>query len=101
VIYKDGGVYLFNGELGATGDPAAFEQQFRDTVFSFRAMTAADQRLVNNQKIKVIVAEPGMTYAELAKRIPVTANGEQLLRVLNGHHPRGEPRAGDYIKIIE
>jgi predicted Zn-dependent protease len=101
VVYKDGGVYLFNGELGAKGDKEEFEEQFRATILSFRAMTAADQRLINNQRIKVIVAKPGDTYAGLAQHIPLRVHGEETLRVINGHHPRGEPRAGDYVKIIE
>ncbi len=101
VIYKDGGVYLFNGELGKSGDAEVFDQQFRATVMSFRAMTAADLRQINNQKLKVIVAEPGQTYAQLARGIPLKSHGEETLRVINGHHPRGEPRAGDYIKVVE
>ncbi len=101
VVYKDGGVFLFNGELGPLGDVEVFEQQFRDTVFSFRAMTAADLRLVNNQKLKIVVAEPGDTYAGLAKTIPIKSDAEATLRVINGHYPRAEPRAGDYIKVIE
>ncbi len=101
VVYKDGGVYLFNGELGDKGDPAQFEQQFEDTVNSFRAMTAVDLRLINNQKIKVVEARPGQTYADLARNIPLKVHGEETLRVLNGHHPRGEPRAGDLIKVVQ
>ena len=101
VIYKDGGVFLFNGELGAQGDVATFDEQFEKTVRSFRAMTASDLRLVNNQKLKIIEAKPGTTYAKLATTIPLKAHGEETLRVINGHHPRGEPRAGDLIKIIE
>ena len=101
VVFKDGGVFLFNGELAKGGDPAKFDQQFRETVMSMRAMTAADLRLVNNQKLKIIVAEPGSRYVDLARNIPLKQHGEETLRVLNGHHPRGEPRAGDYIKVIE
>ncbi len=101
VIYKDGGVYLFNGELGDKGDPAVFDKQFEETVMSFRAMTATDLRLINNQKLKIVEARPGQTYADLARNIPLKIHGEETLRVLNGHHPRGEPRAGDLIKIIE
>ena len=101
VIYKDGGVFLFNGELSASGDKATFEQQFEETVMSFRAMTAADLRLVNNQRLKIIEAVPGMNYADLAQNIPLKVHGEETLRLINGHHPRGEPRAGDLIKVIE
>lgn len=101
VIYKDGTVYLFTGEAGAAEDPALFDTQFRDTVFSMRAMTGADLRLVNTQKIKVIYAKPGDTYAALAKQVPLKNNAEATLRLINGDHPRGEPRAGDPIKIIQ
>lgn len=101
VLFKDGGIYLFSGELGQNGDVETYRKQFEETVMSFRAMTAADLRLVNNQKLKIIVAEPGQTYAQLARNIPLKAHGEATLRVLNGHHPRGEPRAGDYIKVVE
>lgn len=100
VIYKDGGVYSVEGELGEKGDVEVFEEQFRATVMSFRAMTASDLRLINNQKIQVVVADPGQTYALLARNVPLKAHAEETLRVLNGHHPRGEPRAGDYVKII-
>ena len=101
VVYKDGGVFLFNGELGAVGDVATFEKQFEETVMSFRAMTSADLRLVNSQKIKIIEAVPGQTYEDLAQQVPLKVHGEETLRLINGHHPRGEPRAGDLIKIIE
>ena len=101
VLYKDGGVYLFNGELGKVGDPQQFSDQFRATVFSFRAMTGQDLRLVNRQKLKIIEARPGDTYGALARKVPLRSNAEATLRLINGHHPRGEPRAGDRIKIIQ
>lgn len=101
VIYKDGGVYLFRGEVGQVGDPAAFEEQWRATVESFRAMTAADLRIANDQRISVIVAKPSDTYAKLARKASIKTYPEESLRVINGHHPYGEPRAGDNIKIVQ
>ncbi len=101
IVYKDGGIYLFRGTLGAVGDPEQFEADFRETLGSFRAMTSADLKVANNQRIKVIMAKPGDTYAELAKRVSIKQFPEETLRILNGHHPRGEPRAGDYIKVVQ
>ena len=101
VIYKDGAVYLFHGELKANGDIAAFDEKFRETVFSLRPMTGADLRLVNTQKLKIIYAKPGDTYAKLARTVPIKSYAEETLRLINGDHPRGEPRAGDPIKIVE
>ncbi|MEQ9002497.1 MAG: hypothetical protein RIE74_02940, partial [Pseudomonadales bacterium] len=88
-------------EVGAVGDPAAFEVQWQQTLQSFRAMTSEDLRIANNQRIKVIMAQPGDTYAELATKASIRANAEQTLRLLNGQHPVGEPRAGDLIKIVQ
>ena len=101
VIYKDSSVYLFRGEVGPLGDPAAFEPLWQQTLESFRAMTAADLRIANNQRIKVVVARPEDTYAELAKKASIKSFPEETLRLLNGDYPNGEPRAGDYIKIVQ
>ncbi len=101
VVYKDSSVYLFKGEVGPVGDVEAFERQWRETLESFRAMTAEDLRIANNQRIKILVARPEDTYAELAKQASIKALPEQTLRLINGQHPLGEPRAGDYVKIVQ
>jgi predicted Zn-dependent protease len=101
VVFKDGRVYLFSGQLNKGGDVEQFEKDFRQTVLSLRAMTGEDLRVVNSQKLKVVMANPGDTYAELAKKVPLKSYAEETLRLLNGDHPRGEPRAGDLIKIIQ
>jgi len=100
-VLKDGDFYLIKGDSGPDGDPEVFRRQFRETLESFRTMTAADARLANGQTIKVIVAEPGMTYRALAKKSSIKRDGENILRVINGDHPYGEPTAGDYVKIVE
>ena len=101
VIYKDGGVYLFNGELGPVGDVEQFRKDFEQTVGSMRAMTGEDLRQINSQKIRIVMAKPGDTYAKFAQQSPISKFAEETLRLLNGDHPRGEPRAGDPIKIVQ
>ncbi len=101
IIYKDGGVYLFRGNLGKVGDVEQFEKDFRGTIESFRAMTARDLQIANDQRIRVVIAKPGDTYAEYAKRVSIKTFPEETLRFINGHHPRGEPRDVDMIKIVE
>lgn len=101
VIYKDNGVYLFKGEVGPVGDVNAFEPQWRATLESFRAMTAADMMVANSQRLQVVVANPGDSYDKLARKVSIKSYPAETLRVLNGDHPIGEPRAGDYIKIVQ
>ena len=101
VIFKGPSVYLFKGELGKGGDVAAFEKQWVETLARFRAMTTDDLRIANNQRLKVVEARPGDTYAKLAANSSIRSYPEETLRVINGHHPRGEPRAGDRIKVVQ
>lgn len=102
IVYKDGGVYLFNGELGSGGgDQAAFEAAWLEVLHAFRAMTADDLKAANDQRIHVIVAKPSDTFKALAQKSSIKSYAEETLRVINGLHPNGEPRAGDYIKIVQ
>lgn len=101
VLIKDGKVYLFEGHLQTGGNIAEFDSFWSATINSFRAMTATDLLEANAQRIKVVVAQPDDTYRELAKRVSIKSYAEETLRVINGHHPLGEPRAGDRIKIVQ
>ena len=102
VVYHNRSVYVFNGEAGASADVKDFEKKFADTVGSIRGMTAEDLQIANSQRIRVVEAKPGDTYRELAQNISIkSSHGESILRVINGHHPNGEPRAGDFIKVIQ
>ena len=99
VVFKDGGIYLFTGDYGEGTDQQVFEENFLATVQSFRALSAEDMRLISNQKIRVVMANPGDTYAKMAVYSPIGRGGEGMLRLINGDHPNGEPRAGDFVKI--
>ncbi len=101
IVFKDSSAYLFKGVLSPQGDLATFERSWQDTVQSFRAMTAEDLKIANDQRIAVIVAKPSDTFASLARKSSIKSYPEETLRVINGQHPVGEPRAGDYIKIVQ
>ena len=100
VLYHRNDVFFFKGECGPNGDPEAFRQEFRATMDALRPMTQDDLKIANSQRIEVIVAKPGQTYAELAHNSPISEFPEETLRLLNGDHPNGEPRAGDFIKVV-
>lgn len=101
VVFKADSVYVFQGEVGEQGEVEQFAKDFVETIASFRSMTAADLQVANAQRIRVLEARPGMTYKALATRSSVKRFPEETLRTINGHHPRGEPRAGDLIKTVQ
>jgi len=101
IVFRLGEVFLFRGEVPDSEDAKAFAVKFRGAMAGLRAMTIEDLRVANSQRIKVIEAKPGDTFAKLAKGAAIGASGDELLRVINGLYPNGEPRAGDLIKVVQ
>ena len=94
-------VYTVRGEAGPKGDEEQFKQDFIAILGGIRDMRPSDLKGDRSTKIKVIAAEPGVTYQALAQSTPLSNNAAQILRLLNGDYPNGEPRAGDYVKIVQ
>jgi len=87
--------YLFEGR--------ARDQAGQDTLLaiieSFRPMDPREYRTGTGHYLHYIQVPRGATIASLAAglRIP---DAEAQLRLLNGLYPRGEPRTGDWIKVV-
>ena len=94
-------VYTIRGETGKKGDKEQFEKDFMTILSGIRDMKPSDIQEDITTKIRVIVADPGMTYEKLATATPLKGHAPEILRLLNGDYPRGEPRAGDFIKIVQ
>lgn len=89
--------YLFAGRAQnfAVEDPALLAM-----IESFRPMHPAErQGGGNGLYIHYIQVPQGATMASLAAGTRIR-DGEAQLRLLNGLYPRGEPRTGDWIKVI-
>lgn len=89
--------YLFEGKASnfATGDAALLA-----IIESFRPMHPAERSVGGEgYHVHFIQVPQGATMASLAAGSPIP-DAEAQLRLLNGFYPRGEPRAGDWIKII-
>ncbi len=88
--------YLFEGE--AT-DFASEDKTLLTMVESFRPMHPKERQSGTHHYIHYIQVPRGATLATLAAGIRIP-DAEAMLRLLNGFYPRGEPRTGDWIKVI-
>lgn len=77
------------------------DKEFLATVNSLRKMKNSERSLAESQKIKLISAKKGDTFAKLARKSPLSSHQEDQLRLLNGMFPDGEPTPGQLIKIVE
>ncbi len=89
--------YLFDGRAA---DFAAADPQLLAAIQSFRPMHPKERQTGNGYYIHYIQVPRGATMASLAASVRIP-DAEAQLRLLNGLYPRGEPRTGDWIKMIK
>ena len=89
--------YLFEGEAAdfATADAALLAM-----IQSFRPIHPKERPAGTARYVHYIQVPRGATLASLAASIRIP-DAEAQLRLLNGLYPRGEPRTGDWIKVIK
>lgn len=72
-----------------------------DTVRSMRNLKGGEKKLAEPQRIRLIRAKPGDTFASLAKQSTLPNHPVERLRLINGMYPKGEPEPGQWIKIVQ
>jgi predicted Zn-dependent protease len=101
VIVHDKNVYLFLAASKADGARPQQDTLFLATIESFRSLRADEAALAEPRRIRVITAKAGDTFARLAREADLGQHAEEILRLLNGMYPDGEPTPGQRIKIIK
>ncbi len=96
VIDYNGYSYLFEG---SGSDFNADDVQLVALIESFRPIHPRERRAANPRQVRYIQVPRGATLASLAAGIQIE-DAENQLRLINGFYPRGEPRTGDWIKVI-
>jgi predicted Zn-dependent protease len=81
-------------------ESAAGDTSFRETVFSFRRLTAAETLAAHPLRIHVLTAQPGDTIESLAQRMSGTDRQVERFRMLNGFGPHDTLKPRDRIKIV-
>ena len=96
VIDFNGLGYLFEGEAQnfAGTDPTLLQ-----IIESFRPTHPKERKQGDGKAIRYIQVPRGATMASIAATMKIP-DAETQLRMLNGFYPRGEPRTGDWIKVV-
>lgn len=89
--------YLFEGDAS---DFSAQDAQLLAVIRSFRAMHPKEKSSSAARYVRYVQVPRGASVASLASSARVD-DAEAQLRLINDFYPRGEPRTGDWIKIIQ
>ena len=93
---------LIPGSVSPEGDApvlAEADTDFRTIIDSFRPLTAREKVTGTSHTLHYIQVPRGATFASLASSVKLP-DAENQLRLINGYYPSGEPRTGNWIKVI-
>lgn len=95
--------FLMSATYGVNGTAEFLKDSIEEVISGIRSLTPEDLTYEEILKIHVQEVVPGDTYSSLVDptSLHTVDYPEETLRLINGHHPHGEPRAGDKVKIIK
>lgn len=93
-------VYLFVAAVRGRASLETQDEQFLSVIKSFRPMTSAEYQQAQPLRLHMVKAKPGQTIEALAKGSKLPGDALKTLRLLNNLYPTGQPRAGDWLKVV-
>jgi len=96
VLYLNSRAFIFTGKPGE----GYSDESLKESVRSFRPIARNELVFANPIQITYIQANGSITYADLARQTRLPEHQEDMLRLLNGDYPFGEPEAGKWVKIV-
>jgi predicted Zn-dependent protease len=78
----------------------AVDKSFRDSLGTFRRMTAAEITSAQPLRVKVVEAKRGDTIEKFGRRMAVADRPTERFRVLNGLGPNDRVKPGDLVKVV-
>ena len=88
--------FLFEGKADNFG---ATDSELLAMIESFRPLARQERQAGPTRSVHYVQVPRGATMASLAAGVPIP-DAEAQLRLINGLYPGGEPRTGDWIKMI-
>ena len=91
--------YRFLFEASAN-NLSASDEQLLSIIESFRPLVAREKVKGQSRTLQYVQVPRGATLKSLATGAKIP-DAEDQLRLINGYYPSGEPRIGDWIKVIQ
>ncbi|WP_346838904.1 M48 family metalloprotease [Microbulbifer sp. SAOS-129_SWC] len=106
VIYYGSREYFLEGRINTADANDKKKQEKYDNLFltsirSFRPLRKSDIVNPTIRHVRYVRANDKTTFEALARHMKIGNYAEEQLRLLNGYYPRGEPKPGEWIKIVQ
>lgn len=100
IIQHGSRAYLFVAAVRGQVSLASQDGQFLSVIKSFRPMTSAERKEAQPLRLHMVKVKSGQTLEALAKHSKLPGDALKALRLLNNLYPAGQPRAGDWLKVV-
>lgn len=100
VLFDAGHAYLFTGVSRSPDNERLFDGPFKDVARSFHHLSAAEKKRASALRLHLITAKAGTHFKQLARQSQIPKYAESELRLMNHLYPKGEPTAGQTLKVV-
>ncbi|MEH6468262.1 MAG: M48 family metalloprotease [Porticoccus sp.] len=100
VIYYGRRAYVFRGEIDSGADETQANSDFLHIIKSFRPISKRSLTERKPKTIHYVKATKNTRFSRLAHHLKLGKYGEDELRIINNYYPAGEPKSGEWIKLI-
>lgn len=105
ILFYGSRQYILEGRANAkpknTEAATELDNMFMTSIRSFRPLRQTDITKPDIKRVRYVQANDKTTFASLARHMEIGEYAEEQLRLLNGYYPRGEPKPGEWIKIVQ
>ncbi len=99
VVFYKMNAYLFTGEVVMQAKFAEFDEKFLQSIDTFRPISSREIEGQKPKAIHYVKATGATTFAALGEQLRLDEYEVEVLRLINGHFPAGEPQPGEWIRI--
>jgi predicted Zn-dependent protease len=93
-------VYQFAAASKTSLTTSSVDTQVLETIASLRALRPVERELAEPKRIRLVSAQPGDNFSNLAGQTSLGQHAVEKLQLLNGKYPNGQPQPGDIVKIV-
>ena len=101
VIYFGPRAFIIRGEIKDQSSVDDIDNLLLSSIRTFRPTQRGEAGNSREPKIRYVQASEHFDFAIIAQSSPIAEHAEQTLRLLNGYYPTGQPKAGEWIKLVE
>jgi predicted Zn-dependent protease len=102
VLYRGTQAFVFGAASRSSDDGAPLDDGvFMSSIATLREMKPAEYPLAEPYRLKIIQATDKTKIEDYAKDMPVEKFKKEELLLLNGLYPKGQPQAGESIKVVQ